>query len=482
MDLTNLISSEELQENKKAIKKIFFYRVCGTGMGAAACLLKKAGYDIEGADIKFAPPMGDYLKTTGIRLYGLESVDEVGFFEKYDLIVVGNVVRRDSEEAKLIENSGVKFCSFPMALGSLYLKGVNVVGIAGTHGKTTTAYLMSQVFRNLGVDAGHFIGGVINDNSPAVLGDGSYFFIESDEYDSAYFEKISKFRSYELNNLILTSLEFDHADIFSSIEDIKEQFRSILEDIDRDIVFNSDYPASIELYNEYRETYSKKWIGYGIDSNLGPEIIKEGSEGTTFKLVVNKKSETFTTNLVGTHNILNLSSVIIFSLLQNFSVGKIKKSICNLNLVKRRQEVRGVYNGSIVIDDFAHHPRAVELTIDSIKTTYPDKVLNVILDPSSATARSNMFQDEFAHSLGKADNVIIARPRLATTAKNLDNLNCNKISSALNENVEKSVVADDIEKLMLEIDKLAKPESILLVLSNSTCLGLWESSFVDNLQ
>lgn len=477
MDLTNKISAADLKKGKDSFKKIFFYRVCGTGMGAAACLLKEKGYDVEGGDTNFYPPMSTYLKSTKIPLYNLDNFDHE-LLKTFDLIVVGNVVPGSSEQARIIESLGVPFTSFPEALGTLVLDDINVIGIAGTHGKTTTTYLATQVFENLGQRPGYFIGGVINDRPSSKLGEGKYFFIESDEYDSAYFEKISKFRLYALKNMILTSLEFDHADIFSSIEDIKDQFKATLRGLKGQMIFNDSYKAIDELVHEL----NLKVQYYGLNHGNGPRILKESPNGSEFEITLNDKNYSFKTNLIGKHNILNLSSVIIYALNEGHAVEKIQDAIVNLSLVKRRQEVRGIYKGAPVIDDFAHHPKAVELTIDSIKTKYPNKEIVVVMEPNSATARSAIFQNEFRDSLMAADTVIFTRPMRPTSVKGVGDLDCAKIVNELKEKGKKGALAKDLSELMLCFEQFVDEKKVLLILSNGTCLGLWESSFVEDIQ
>jgi UDP-N-acetylmuramate: L-alanyl-gamma-D-glutamyl-meso-diaminopimelate ligase len=478
MNLVNKISASELKVNKNKIKKIFLYRVCGTGMGACACLLREKGYEVEGGDKTFYPPMSTYLESTGIPLHNLNDFD-MDYLRQFDLIVVGNVVPRASDEAKLLEELGVPFTSFPAALGSLVLDDVNVVGLAGTHGKTTTTYLMTQVFEKLGFNPGYFIGGVLDGRNSSSLGDGKYFFIESDEYDSAYFEKISKFRLYSLNHMILTSLEFDHADIFNDIEDIKNEFRAVLEKFDGKVFYDTSYEASRDLISEYEEQLTEKSIYTYGDNEV--KIKSVSKEGTDFSICFEQKDIEFSTNLVGKHNILNLSSVLLFALSERVEVADLQNSISDLSLVRRRQEVRGVYKGAIVIDDFAHHPRAVELTTDGIKSLYPNKKVKVIIEPNSATARSNIFQDEFSKSLEIADYVIFARPSRPTSVKGVGDLDGHKIISSLKENGIEGKVVEDLKELRSEIDLIVDKDTVLLILSNGTCLGLWESSFVDEI-
>ncbi len=476
MNLENKLDFNGLKKIQSKISKVFFYRVCGTGMGAAACLLKEKGFVVEGGDSNFYPPMSTYLESTKIPLHKIENVSEE-FLKTFDLIVVGNVVPGNSQEARMIEGLGVPFVSFPTAIGALVLSEVNVVGIAGTHGKTTTTFLATQVFENLKLNPGYFIGGVIEGRNSAVLGSGKYFFIESDEYDSAYFEKISKFRSYSIDNLILTSLEFDHADIFNSVEDIKNQFRALIPNLSKTKIITADYIAALDLYNEFKDG-GNSWILYGEKSPIGPRIVKAGPEGTEFEIKYGDSQYTFKTNLIGKHNILNLTSVVIFALSEKIPANDIGEAIANLKMVKRRQEERGSYRGALVIDDFAHHPRAVELTIDGIKTKYPNKKVHVIMEPNSATARSDIFQKEFTDSLDKADSVIFTKPTRPTSVKNAKDLDIYAIVNHVQSSGRFGAVVGSLNELINEMNKVASQDSLILVLSNGTCLGLWESDFL----
>lgn len=480
MNMTHKQDFNALKKQLKEIKKIFFYRVCGTGMGAAACLLKERGFDVQGGDTNFYPPMSTYLESTGIPLFKMDQVT-AEFLKTFDLIVVGNVIPNGGADAQLIESLGVKFASFPTAIGALVLSDVNVVGIAGTHGKTTTTFLATQVFEKLHTNPGYLIGGVMEERPSSRLGSGKYFFIESDEYDSAYFEKISKFRSYSLDNLILTSLEFDHADIFNSVEDIKNQFRAAMPHISKTFIMSADYISSLELYNEFTDGDKNRWIKYGEKSDTGPKIISASERGTKFQLIFNKKELIFETNLIGRHNVMNLSAVILYALTEGFDKEQIAETIKDLQMVKRRQEVRGSYKGALIIDDFAHHPRAVELTLDGIITKYPDRKVHVIMEPNSATARSAIFQKEFTESLNRAASVIFTKPTRPTSVKNVGDLDIYKIIETVKSSNRDGSVVGNLNELMLEIEKIAKPENLILVLSNGTCLGLWESEFVKNL-
>ena len=310
---------------------------------------------------------------------------------------------------------------------------------------------------------------------PSRRGDGSYFFIESDEYDSAYFEKFSKFRSYQLNDMILTSLEFDHADIFENVEQIKDEFRTALKKIEGRVYFDSSYKHATDLLKEF----DLEKTPYGYKQTL--EILSEGEEGTEFSFKRDGRPLFFKTNLVGRHNILNLIPCIHLALDDGFDLGQIKDALLDLKLVKRRQEYRGKYKGSIVIDDFAHHPRAVEYVIDTIKKAYPSREVTVIFEPNSATARSSIFQNEFTEAFMNADRLIFTLPARATSAMGAENIDGRKVCETLRNAGKAAVQVDSLEVLLSEMERYAVDDNVFLVLSNGTCLGLWESVFVSKL-
>lgn len=480
MDLTHLISQEDLIASRHKIKKVFFYRICGAGMGPAAVLVKQAGFDVEGADSAFYPPMSTFLETTGIPLFKLDEVTPE-FLQKYDLIVVGNSVSGKAEGARMIEKTGVPFTSFPSALGSLVLKDKNVVGIAGTHGKTTTTYFMTQLLENLGQNPGYLVGGIIEGRDPSKLGD-KYFVIESDEYDSAYFHKISKFRLYEMKNMILTSLEFDHADIFSSVEKIEDEFRAVIPNMKSTLIFNTEYPSALKLQREYGGNDRQKWFLYGKDSKIGPHDVRTSEHGSEFTVEWKGERIPFSSTVVGQHNVLNLTSCLVFLLSEGFDVARVQEAARSLQMVKRRQEIRGTYKGMTVIDDFAHHPRAITVTMEAIRARFPKKKIITIFEPISATARSSIFQSEFRDSLAASDKVIVAKPDLPTTALGGTDLDGEKLAREISEKGRPAVCVKALADLRKTIDDFAEENAVLLILSNRTCLGLWESDFVQALK
>jgi UDP-N-acetylmuramate: L-alanyl-gamma-D-glutamyl-meso-diaminopimelate ligase len=475
MNLENKVDSNYLLKNKHKLKKIFFYRICGTGMGACACLLKEIGYSVEGGDVNYFPPMSTYLNDTGVKCHKLDDITDE-FLKDFDLIVVGNSVPRVSEYSEQVERCGIAFTSFPDLMGALVLRDKNVIGIAGTHGKTTTTYFLTLLLEELGKHPGYFIGGIVNGRPPSRLGKSDYFIIESDEYDSAYFQKISKFRLYAINHMILTSLEFDHGDIFETVEDIKDEFRAIFEKDDlKSLICDDSYLATTELIQEFK----LKANCYSLDKI---NFIEATPTSTIFSIDLNGVKETFETNILGKQNILNIVSCILFLDSEGFELSGVKTALKHLELVKRRQEIKGCYKGSVVIDDFAHHPRAIELTIDSIKQRYQDKEIVVIFEPISATARSSIFQKEFSESLMHANKVILANAGVKTTAFIKNDLDFDQIVTELNANKVPARSCENLDQLRSAIDEFANNDNVLLILSNRTCLGLWESDFINEIK
>lgn len=480
MDNEFYLAQKHVLKQKKNIKSIYFYRICGTGMGGAAALLKQAGYLIAGCDSTYYPPMSTYLESLDVPLENLDEVTDERLRE-FDLIVVGNVVDGKSKDARRIEGLGVKFCSFPAAIGALVLQEKHVIGIAGTHGKTTTTYLCKQLFNSLGHDVGYFIGGVIPDQPSAYLGDSDYFFIESDEYDSAYFEKFSKFHQYNLKSMILTSLEFDHADIFTDVEAIKDEFRKVIPTLSRNFIVNADYPEALELVREKLASNVQKLVPYGQASNNGPQIIDAGEERTKFFARFGEKETLFTSNLAGRHNLSNLTAAMIFASAEGASPEQVQDHIMKMKLPKRRQEVRGEYKGMKIIDDYAHHPTAIQLTLESLEQLYPEKKQVVIYEPHSATARSGIFTKDYIHAFRRVEKLFLTKIHRKTTAIGKKTLVLDSIIQGLDKRGVDSQIVTSLDEIIAGIEEKADEDSILIVMSNGTCLGLWESDFVKSL-
>jgi UDP-N-acetylmuramate: L-alanyl-gamma-D-glutamyl-meso-diaminopimelate ligase len=455
------------------------------GMGTTATLFKDQGFEVAGCDMQFYPPMGDYLKKRAIPCFKMEDATN-DLLKQYDLIVVGNSVGKGSKDAELIENCGVPFTSFPALLGEYILKDREVVGIAGTHGKTTTTYYMIQFLAGLGADPGYLVGGVLDDREASKVGTSPYFVIESDEYDSSYFQKFSKLRLYQIKHLVLSALEYDHADIFPTLQDITKQFLAVTAPL-KSFYANGDYPEAHVVANQYRDQHQgmsnyRVPEFYGLEQAGGPSNIIQSEKGSEFTLVINGKAERFETNVVGKQNILNLTACILFCVKEKFELSKIRTVLKNIKNVKRRQELKGSYGELLVVDDFAHHPTAIKLTLDSLMNMYPGRPVHVVFEAITSTARSNAFQKEFALSFAGVKSVLVANPQLPTNATQFNNLDYHQLSQDIKQMGIFSKEFKELSELRQQIDQWKSQPGLLVILSNRTVLGLWESSFVSELK
>ncbi|MAW07238.1 MAG: hypothetical protein CME61_03035 [Halobacteriovoraceae bacterium] len=454
MNLENRLTKEMLSKKKDRIKKILFYRVCGTGMGAAACLMKEAGFDIYGIDRDYFPPMSDYLNESQVQLLSFDQVN----LSEFDLIVVGNVVPKGSEDAKKIENSGVFFCSFPEVIGEFILKNKNVIGVSGTHGKTTSSYFLVQIFEQMGLRPGYLIGGVIEGRASSSMGNSEYFIIESDEYDTAYFEKTPKFFHYEINHLIITSIEYDHADIYESLLEITDHFKTLSKKTNGIIVGNTDYEAIKNLVK----------IKPMVEINEKMFEMRENGfvlEKSFYEFKIKQK-----------YNILNLLGGLVLLSELGFTE-HVNLDLNSLKLVKRRQEYIGEFKGASVYDDFAHHPTALKLTIESFSSDEKFGKLCVVFEPASSTARSDIFQKDLPECFLGAGIVFVIEPSRPTSAKNANTLNTEKLKlGLLDEGIICETVSDK-KSLINLLSRFRENYDTIILLSNGPLLGVKKELF-----
>ena len=377
-------------------------------MAALAGMLKTAGYRVTGSDANVYPPMSTMLERQGIPY-------RVGFRPENiepdtDLVVIGNAVSKTNPEVLAVLERGIPYRSFPQALAEFFLKDRVPIVVAGTHGKTTTAALMAWVLECAGLDPGFLIGGwVKNFDSNSRAGTGRYFVVEGDEYDTAFFDKGPKFLHYRPHDAILTSIEFDHGDIYNSLDEIKTAFRAFVHLIPSDgILFAADDDPHVR---EVIRGLSCPVSLYGLDSlaRWHAEQVRFDSKGVSFRVMDGRRDlGLFRSPLVGRHNLVNALGVIGLATALGLSPDAIKKGIESFQGVKRRQEVVGQVNGVIVMDDFAHHPTAIRETLAGLRLRYPDHRIWAVFEPRSATSRRNIFQKEFSQAFDSADRIMIA--------------------------------------------------------------------------
>ena len=384
--------------------------ICGTGVGALAGLLRDSGFTVSGSDQNVYPPMSDFLANLGITV--MKGYSAANLEPRPDLVVVGNVIRRDNPEALALVEARVPYVSMPQALGSRFLKEKTSLVVAGTHGKTTTASVLVSALAHAGKSPGCLIGGLVkvferNYN----LGSGPYFVVEGDEYDTAFFDKGPKFLHYHPGIAVITSIEFDHADIYADLEAVKQSFRKLVAIMPEDgcLIVHGDDPAVTEVAGEakckvlrYGQGAGFEWVFKNMQIRrqvTGFDVLRQG---TYYGRVENV--------LPGRHNALNSLAVVAVLDHLGLTRDEILGGIAAFEGVRRRQEVRGVVNDITVIDDFAHHPTAVRETLAALTAKYNGQRLIAVFDPRTNTSRRNFFQKDYVRSFAACRQVIVREP------------------------------------------------------------------------
>lgn len=413
--------------------KIHFIGVCGTGMGAVAGMLKSMGHEVRGSDEHVYPPMSTQLERAKIPI--LTGFQEKNLDWQPDVVVVGNVCRRDHIEVVAAQKQNIRLTSFPAIIQELLLPGKTPLVVAGTHGKTTTASLAAVALQDAGRDPSYMIGGVpLNLGHGASVGKGPHFVLEGDEYDCAFFDKRSKFFHYLPQVAILTSVELDHVDIFADLVQVKQAFTGLVSLIPEHgaLLVGSSSPGALECAQAARCPVER----YGVvgscahDTEWKAETTAVRAGGRTL-FRVTKNGEffgDFEVGLPGTYNLENAVGAIAALSKLGLSAAELAPGIRRFIGVKRRQEVRGVAQGVTVVDDFAHHPTAIRETLRGLRGRFGTGRLFAVFEPRSATSRTAVFQREFAESLATADEILIGAVHMPEKAPPTNRLDVEKLA------------------------------------------------------
>ncbi len=386
--------------------KVHLIAACGVGMSALAALLREAGHTVTGSDEQAYPPASTILRGLGVTL---SSGWEPRRLDGADLIVCGNAVTRDNPEARAARERGLRTMSFPQALEELFLVRRRPLVVAGTHGKTTSASMLAYVLERCGRDPGWLIGGAPRDlPASARLGGGSWFVVEGDEYDSAYFDKEAKFLHYRPDMLLLTAVEFDHADIYRDLDAVKAAFRKLLALLPSGapLVACGDFP-------HLRDVVAGNGAAvrfFGLDAPNTWRVTDLSDDGITRFRVREDGRDVCEVRLraPGPINARNALGVLLVARAVGISWPAAAAALAEFRGVSRRQEVVGEAGGITVIDDFAHHPTAVAGTLAALRLRYPGRRLRAVFEPRSNTSRRTVFQAEFADALAGADEAVLA--------------------------------------------------------------------------
>jgi len=383
--------------------------ICGTFMGGVAMIARELGFVVTGSDESVYPPMSTQLESLGIELFDGYSSEQ--FKTKPDLVVIGNALGRGNECVEYVLDHKLPYTSGPEFIAKYILQDKWVLGIAGTHGKTTTTSMLSWILEYAGFSPGFLVGGIPeNFGVSARIGDSSFFVIEADEYDTAFFDKRSKFVHYKPNTLIINNLEFDHADIFEDLDAIKKQFHHLVRTVPSTglIIYpqeenNIDDVISMGVWTPLQKT--------SIEHDSDWKAILNKPDGSEFTIVSNGNVVgTVSWELIGLHNVSNALAATAAAKHVGILPTQALAALSEFKSVKRRMELKGTVKGVSVYDDFAHHPTAIKLTLQGLRQKVGDAKIFAVLEPRSNTMKLGIHKNELANSLVDADHVLMFKP------------------------------------------------------------------------
>jgi len=462
-------------------KHIHLIGICGTAMAALAGMLKQRGFRVSGSDAAAYPPMSDFLRELEIPV--AQPFDARNLQPAPDLVVVGNAMSRGNVELEYLLDQRIPFCSLPQLLHDEFLRGKEVLVVAGTHGKTTTTSMLAWIFHSAGLQPSFLIGGIAeNFGSSFHLGQGKHFILEGDEYDTAFFDKGPKFLHYFPDSIILTSVEFDHADIYKDLDAVETAFKRLVNLIPRrgrivafdGAVGEATESASLERclakafcpVERYGGGARSQWRVTNLRLEPGRtawSVLRDGSAWADFEFA-----------LAGEYNVWNATAAAALATACGISKEEIAAALKTFKSVKRRLEVKAQVNGITVIDDFAHHPTAIAGTLKALRARYPGARLWAILEPRSNTLRRRVLQSDLARSLALADEVIVAGVFRSEAVPENERLELPALAAEIRENGCPARLLDDADAIVAAIAPEMRSGDVVAILSNGGFGGIYE--------
>jgi UDP-N-acetylmuramate: L-alanyl-gamma-D-glutamyl-meso-diaminopimelate ligase len=430
-------------------------------MGAVAVALQERGFKVTGSDANVYPPMSSFLQEKGIALmegYRAENIPADG-----DVVVIGNAMTRGNPEVEAVLNRKLLYLSLPEVLKNYFLRGRHNLVVTGTHGKTTTTALLAWIMEKAGRRPSYMIGGIPkNFGEGARLNDSKYFVIEGDEYDTAFFDKRSKFVHYLPELVIVNNIEFDHADIFNNLDEIKLSFRRLLNIVPQNgmVVINGDDANSVEVARDCRAQI----VEVGFSKNCAHRIrdVAYSSRGSRFKLGDN----VFEISLVGEFNVHNAAMAATAARFYDVPTAKIAGAFKSFSGIARRQELRGEAGGVKVIDDFGHHPTAIANTLQALRRRYRGQRLWAVFEPRSNTTRRAVFQRELPDALRVADGVFISKVARLEQIPEDQRLKPERVVAAIAKAGRLAFYEQNADAIVDRIVPMLRPKDVVVVFSN----------------
>ena len=430
-------------------------------MGSVAAALCERGFKITGSDENVYPPISIFLRKKGIALkegYRAENIPADA-----DVVVIGNAIKRGNPEVEAVLSRKLLYLSLPEVLKNYFLRGRHNLVVTGTHGKTTTTALLAWIMEKAGRKPGYLIGGLpTNFGQGARLNDSKYFVIEGDEYDTAFFDKRSKFIHYLPELVIVNNIEFDHADIFNNLDEIKLSFRRLLNIVPQNgmVVLNGDDANCVDVAKDCLA----QMIEVGFSKNCAQRIrdVAYSSSGSRFKL----GEEIFEIPLIGEFNVRNAAMAATAARFYDVSKTKIDNAFKSFSGIARRQEVRGEARGVKVIDDFGHHPTAIAHTLQALRHRYPGHRIWAVFEPRSNTTRRAVFQQRLSEALKAADGVFISQVAKLEQIPENERLNPEAVVNAIAESGHPAFYEENADAIVNRIVPMLRTQDIVAVFSN----------------
>jgi UDP-N-acetylmuramate: L-alanyl-gamma-D-glutamyl-meso-diaminopimelate ligase len=461
------------------LKRVYLIGIAGTAMASLAGMLKARGFEVGGSDEHVYPPMSTYLEQLGIAVLEGYTKEHLETFRP-DLVIVGNAAAVTNPEAAAVLEMDLPYTSMPEAIYELFIKGKHSIVVTGTHGKTTTTSLMAWILEAARRDPSFVVGGIpVDFGSNFKLGGGDHFVIEGDEYNTAFFDKGPKFLHYHANTLIVNNIEFDHADIYDSLESIVSAFRQAVQQVAKGdtIIANGDDANVTPLR---REAWGR-WVTFGFGEGVDVRVsdVELARESTSFTLSwEGKEWWRFTSTLSGRHNALNAAANIAAARLLGLNENEIQRGLESFRGIKRRMEVRGRERGVTVIDDFAHHPTAIATTLEGARARYPGSRIWAVFEPRSISSARKEFEAGYIDAFQAADQVVIGpvhhRDRYLNRYGIEKMMSVPNIIRTLHDRGVEAGHIEDFGAIARDVADRAREGDVILVMSSGAFGGIHE--------
>ncbi len=462
-------------------KHVHLIGICGTAMASLAGMLKQRGFRVTGSDAAAYPPMSDFLEELGIPV--AQPFDAKNLNPQPDLIVVGNAISRGNVELEHALDQRIPFCSLPQLLHDEFLRGKEVLVVAGTHGKTTTTSMLAWIFHTAGLQPSYLIGGIAeNFGSSFHLGQGRHFILEGDEYDTAFFDKGPKFLHYFPDSVILTSVEFDHADIYTDLDAVETAFKRLVNLIPRRgkiIAFDggaTDAAAGASLERCLSKAFSSvERYGTGPRSDWRVANLRLDSARTSWSVLRDGQAwADFEFPLAGEYNVWNATAAATLATHCGVKKEEISAALKTFKSVKRRLEVKAQVNGVTIIDDFAHHPTAIAGTLKALRARYAGGRLWAILEPRSNTLRRRVLQSDLVRALGLADEIVVAAVFRSEAVPENERLELPAMAAEIEQNGGRVRLLADADAIVETVAPEMRSGDVVAILSNGGFGGIYE--------